>query len=86
MNDASVFRRSRLFEFIENLKENVYHLIGDGGFPLLEWLLRPYNETPKFGLQKRYFNYRLSRARMVVENAFGILKGTFKSRFKETFY
>lgn len=49
-------------------------IIGDEAFPLKTNLLRPYPGTQaKDSASRRIFNYRLSRARNVVENAFGIL-------------
>lgn len=54
-----------------------YHIVGDEAFPLREWLMKPF---PHRGLTKeeRIFNYRLSRARRIVENAFGIMSNRFQ--------
>ncbi|KAL2087170.1 hypothetical protein ACEWY4_018229 [Coilia grayii] len=53
-----------------------YFLIGDGGYPCLSYpitLMTPYRQPLRNQLQAAY-NSRLSKARVVVERAFGILK------------
>ena len=49
-----------------------YVIVGDEAFPLKHHVMKPY---PEKGLteEQRIFNYRLSRARRVSENCFGIM-------------
>ena len=49
-------------------------IVGDEAFPLLHNVIRPYPGKAEGTLtrEEAVFNYRLSRARMVVENAFGL--------------
>ena len=54
-----------------------YVFIGDDAFPLKPCLLKPYS-GPAISLRERIAKYRLSRARRVVENTFGIATAHFR--------
>ena len=45
-------------------------IIGDSAYSLSFWLMKPYPESTSDPARKTY-NYRISCARIVVENAFG---------------
>ena len=54
-------------------QEIPFHLVGDDAFALKMWLMKPYAHLSQIH-NERVFSYRLSRARRVVENTFGILQ------------
>ena len=82
-HDARVFINSDLYSLGVNNKlfpDNTdvisgvtvpYCLVGDAAYPLHSWLMKLYPENRNATDGQIYFNYRLSRARMVVECAFG---------------
>ncbi|XP_011869646.1 PREDICTED: putative nuclease HARBI1 [Vollenhovia emeryi] len=86
-SDGGVFRNSEIGKRFEaNLfklpnpkqievggPELPFVLVADEAFPLSMYMMRPYPRSGKLDIGKKVFNYRLSRARRVVENAFGIL-------------
>ena len=51
--------------------------VGDDAFPLRTNLLKPFRRR-NLTIEEKVFSYRLSRARRVVENAFGILASRFR--------
>ena len=54
-----------------------YVIVGDEAFPLKPYLMRPY-PAKQLTDSSRIFNYRLSSARKVAENGFGILVQRFR--------
>jgi len=78
VSDGGVFQNCSLYPALENgLLPEGYCLVGDDAFPFKTYLIKPYNSVPLVQVtsrkEEKIFNYRLSRARRVVENTFGIL-------------
>ncbi|XP_061717511.1 putative nuclease HARBI1 [Cydia pomonella] len=77
-SDGGIFKNSQLRSDLENnLLPKGGFLVGDDAFPLKTYLLKPYSGT-NLSTKQKIFNYRLSRARRIVENAFGILASRFR--------
>lgn len=91
VSDATVFQNTKLYGKLINdeLKlpspsplpgTNIslpYVFVGDSAFALNKHVMKPY-PLKNISQDKRIFNYRLSRARRVVENTFGILASRFR--------
>ena len=57
-------------------------LLGDPAYPLLKWLMKAFPDNGRLSRQQKQFNYRLSRARGVVEYCCGRLKGRWRCLLK----
>jgi len=53
-------------------RDTPFFLVGDDAFPLRTWMMKPFSHR-QMSKEEAIFNYRLSRARRIVENGFGIL-------------
>lgn len=91
--DSGIFSRCNLGNSIRENELNIppprklpgsdvtlpYVVLGDEASPLLNNLMKPYPRAQSsIDRTKAIFNYRLSRARRIVENAFGILSNRFR--------
>jgi len=84
-SDGGVFRYSALYQSLESRSLKLpedrvlpnseltlpYVFVGDEAYPLTTYLMKPYSRRT-LDRSKAIFNYRLSRARLVVECAFEI--------------
>lgn len=55
-----------------------YVMAGDEAFALSSSMMKPYPRRNCLNLKERVFNYRLSRARRIVETSFGILSAVWR--------
>ncbi|XP_063242786.1 uncharacterized protein LOC134542451 [Bacillus rossius redtenbacheri] len=92
ISDGGVFNNSKLYDMMTKRTLGLpsptelpgrqmkvpYFFAADNAFALGENILKPYSGDLEKGSCKRIFNYRLSRARRVVENAFGIASSVFR--------
>lgn len=95
VHDARVLANSQLYRKVTNgtlLNTNSIHilgtqvfpfLIGDSAYPLSNWLIKPFAHNSTLSTKQRTFNYMVSRARIVCENAFGRLKGRWRRLLKQ---
>lgn len=92
ISDGGVFKNMSLYKKLEantlklpppkNLpgrdKNVPYVFVADEAFQLSCNIMKPYGGSQEKGSIKRSFNYRLSRSRRIVENAFGIVSSIFR--------
>ena len=93
-NDSAIFQRTEFFRLLENGELGLppaepvrnsdgtvpipYYLVGDEAFALKPYMMRPYSRLTVTSDAAKVFNYRLCRARRIVENAFGILANRWR--------
>ncbi|XP_043262498.1 protein ALP1-like [Colletes gigas] len=59
-------------------RKTPFVFVGDDAFPLNQSIMKPYPGVQAKYSKTRIFNYRLSRARRISENVFGILSSVFR--------
>lgn len=86
VHDSRVLRASSVYRE-SKYPPHGYFILGDGGYPLLQQpicLVTPYRNPDQFNNVQNVFNTHHSRARSIVERAFGMLKVRWRSIFQKT--
>lgn len=65
-------------EVSNNSRKLPYVFVADDAFPLRTDMLKPYRQSDLNCIEKKIYNYRVSRARRIIENVFGILTARFR--------
>ncbi|KAK2578332.1 hypothetical protein KPH14_012633 [Odynerus spinipes] len=92
ISDGGVYRNTEFYQKIcrneldlplpdrLSLKEDEmpYVFVADSAFALTVNIMKPYAENHNKETKERVFNYRLSRARRIVENVFGVMSAVFR--------
>ncbi|XP_064465280.1 putative nuclease HARBI1 [Ornithodoros turicata] len=83
VHDALVLRRSEVYGMLnsDHFPLDSY-LVGDAAYPIGPHLLTPYRDNGHLTTEERRYNVHLSRARVTIERAFGLLKGRFRRPFR----
>lgn len=94
LNDVRVLRRSGLYNrrarngnLIKGLPISDEgfppYLLGDKGYPLLQYIMTPHREG-RLTILEQLYNRKHKRGRSVVEHTFGVLKQTFRELMKKS--
>ncbi|XP_071579325.1 putative nuclease HARBI1 [Temnothorax nylanderi] len=80
VHDQRVFRQSEVQHYLGDVTKfpQDSHLVGDSAYKLHENLLVPYRDNGHLTERQRNYNFCHSSARIVIERAFGLLKGRFR--------
>ena len=60
------------------LMVSLHIFLEDSGYPLLQWLIGPHKGPGHLTLAEALYNRKVRKDRRIMENAFGILKQTFR--------
>nr|CAI5837488.1 unnamed protein product [Callosobruchus analis] len=81
ISDGGVLQNTTFYEKLQNKQLHIpsaYVFVADDAFALRIDTMKPFRQADLNSKERKIYNYRVSRARRIVENAFGILASRFR--------
>lgn len=78
-HDSRMWQESPIYNRLKNHPvSQEFHLLGDTAYPLDTFIMVPFKDNGHLSLRQKRFNQILSSTRVVIEQAFGRLKGLWR--------
>lgn len=82
VHDVRVWQLSDIKHMIDHNVQRYFphnsHLLADSAYPLSYYVLTPYRDNGHLNNIQHNYNRKLSKTRVIIERAFGLLKGRFR--------
>ncbi|XP_018369738.1 PREDICTED: putative nuclease HARBI1 [Trachymyrmex cornetzi] len=78
IHDSRVLKLSDINDDLQRICEGKFHILGDAAYPIREWLMTPYRDYGNLSEKQRKFNKQFCVTRVLIENAFRLLKTRFQ--------
>ena len=88
LRNSAIYAKAETFQILNCPNDIIANVIirllipRDGGYPLLTWLMWPYNIGQNIDPRKVKFNKKLCGARVTIERGFRILKACWRCHLK----
>ncbi|XP_036345848.1 protein ALP1-like [Rhagoletis pomonella] len=80
-HDANVWKNSPIYQKISSGEVQLASgaiILADSPYPLTKYLMVPYRDNGHLSTEEKRFNYYLSSTRVLIEQAFGVLRQKFR--------
>jgi len=79
IHDSRVLKLSDINEELPGMcEQGKFFILGDAVYSIREWLITPFRDYGNVSDKQRKFNKRFCATRVLIENAFRLLKGRFR--------
>lgn len=78
VHDSRIFKMSPISDQLQDICGRQFHILADSAYELREWVLTPYRQYGNLSRNEDNYNRKFSATRVIIENAFCLLKARFR--------